>query len=179
MVMEEHGIERSDYIIFLNEMESKLSAYYDVTRDFPLEEKTFDLYAEYRESLESTFIIPMFKIYAYHVFAHILVKKVDNLTKETVEESFEWLKTVGQKHLLKVVSDHYLTVISMVIVAPSIDEKSAAALRKTFLTRAISLRLKGSYDLALIGYDWNKNKVHYAKGAEEIAKSVFSEYFKN
>ena len=176
MVME---INKSDYIIFLNEMEDKLSAYYDVTRDYPIDDETFDLYAEYKESVEDYFIMSMLKVYMYHVFAHILVKKIDNVTKDTVKKYFEWLKTVGKKHLLRIVPDHYLTVIAMVIVAPEIDEESAAAFQNAFLTKSIAFRLKGSYDVALLGYDWSKDKVYYAKGAEEIARSVFSKHFKD
>ena len=179
MIMEENSISKSDYVIFLNDMEDRLSAYYDVTRDYPIGDKTFDLYAEYKESVEDYFIISMLKVYMYHVFAHILVKKIDNLTKETAGDYFNWLKTEGKKHLLRIVPDHYLTVIAMVIITPSIDEETAAVFRNAFLTKSIALRLKGSYDVALLGYDWGRNKIYYAKGAEEIAKSVFSNHFKN
>ncbi len=174
MVME---INRSDYIIFLNEMEDKLSAYYDVTRDYPIDNETFDLYAEYKESVEDYFIISMLKVYMYHVFAHILVKKIDTVTKDTVKKYFDWLNTTGKKHLLKLVPDHYLTVMAMVIVAPEIDEEAASAFQNAYLTKSIAFRLKGSYDVAVLGYDWSKDKVYYAKGAEEIARSVFSKHF--
>ena len=179
MVMEKSEIKKSDYVIFLNDMEDRLSAYYDVTRDYPIEEETLDLYAEYKESVEDYFILSMLKVYMYHVFAHILVKKIDNLTEDTVNEYFKWVKTTAKSHLLRVVPDHYLTVIAMVIVAPSIDEKAAAVFQKAYLTKSIALRIKGSYDIALLGYDWGKDKIYYAKGAEEIAKSVFSKHFKS
>ncbi len=171
-------IKKSDYIIFLNETEDKLRAYYDVARDFPVDDKIFDLYAEYKESVEDYFIMPMLKIYMYHVFAHILFKKEENLTKKTVEEWFEWMKKNGKKHLLKIPQDHYLTVLALVIIAPEINEYAAEAFKKSFLTKSITFRLRGSYDIAILGFDWNNKKVYYPEGAKEIAHSVFPEYVK-
>jgi hypothetical protein len=172
-------IRRSDYVIFLNEMEEKLHAYYDVVRDYPIDNETFDLYAEYKESVEDYFIMSMLKIYMYHVFAHILFKKLDTVSKADVEKWFEWMKTIGKKHLLKIPQDHYLTVMSLVIVAPHIDEEAGEAFKKAFLTKAITFRLRGSYDIALIGYDWNADKLYYAKESDEIVHSIFPEHFKS
>ncbi len=177
-MVKEEKIKRSDYIIFLNEMEDKLRAYYDVARDFPVGDEVFDMYAEYKESVEDYFIMSMLKVYMYHVFAHILFKKFDNLDKNTVEYWFEWMKTEGKKHLLKIPQDHYLTVLALVAIAPEIDEEAAEVFKKTFLTKSITFRLRGSYDVAVLGFDWTHKKVYFPKGAEEIAHSVFPEYVK-
>ena len=172
------GIKRSDFVIFLNETEEKLRAYYDLVRDYPIEDETFDLYAEYKESVEDYFIMSMLKIYMYHVFAHVLFKKLDAVSPVEVNKWFEWMKTAGKKHLLKIPQDHYLTVMALVIIAPHIDEGTAEAFRKAYLTKSIMFRIKGSYDVALIGLDWNENKLYYAKESEEIVHSIFPEYFK-
>ncbi len=177
-MVKEEKIQRSDYVIFLNEMEEKLRAYYDIARDFPVGDEVFDLYAEYKESVEDYFIMSMLKVYMYHVFAHILFKKEDSLTAESVNKWFEWMKTEGKRHLLKIPQDHYLTVLSLILVAPEIDEDTAKAFEKSFLTKSITFRLRGSYDIAILGFDWNSKKVYYPKGAEEIAHSVFPEYVK-
>jgi len=172
-------IKRSDFVIFLNETEEKLRAYYDLVRDYPIEDETFDLYAEYKESVEDYFIMSMLKIYMYHVFAHVLFKKLDAVSPAEVSKWFEWMKTTGKKHLLRIPQDHYLTVMALVIIAPHIDEETAEAFKKAYLTKSIMFRLKGSYDVALIGLDWNENKLYYAKESEEIVHSIFPEYFKS
>ncbi len=177
-MVEDEQIKRSDYVIFLNETEEKLRAYYDIARDFPVGDRVFDLYAEYKESVEDYFIMSMLKVYMYHVFAHILFKKEERLTAESVNDWFEWMKTEGKKHLLKIPQDHYLTVLALVLISPNINEETASAIEKSYLTKSITFRLRGSYDVAVVGFDWNSKKVYYPESAEEIAHSVFPEYVK-
>ncbi|HKM39535.1 MAG TPA: hypothetical protein VJ036_04630 [bacterium] len=164
----------SSWAMYLKTISKRLEANYDL---FPAERiagKTMDLVARFNMRNEKFFLLKKITLYAYENHETVLMKRVDWISAEVVEEFCRYLKA-AMSELVDPSEEHMSSIVTGVLVATEGVVLKARPLIKQFrYSRNFKLLLQGWCDLRLLAVDLAANEVYSNKAGRSVREAYRS-----
>lgn len=155
---------------YIDNLAEKLSAYFDIERDWDFEDLHCDLYARSYIKNEKFFFTKAAKIYGFENHEHCLVKYYHRLGMQELDNFIEVLKRAADK-LVVPDEEHMSSIITGVLV---VNEKPDADVEDTVKRfkyhKGFAFGFKGWMDIRLILVHPQSRQVITNKKAKEVAK---------
>ncbi|MDI6601218.1 MAG: hypothetical protein QME46_05505 [Thermoanaerobacteraceae bacterium] len=153
---------------YLDLLEKKHSVYYDVYRDYELNGRFLDIYAEFHMRNERYVLIDVLDAYETHEYR--LVKYYEDLKLKDVSEFSAWLKDETDI-LIKPHTEHMCTILTGVMVTDRGINRDVEKFIKYYrYTRYFTLGIKGWGEIRLVGVDIASNRVVANRKGREVIK---------
>jgi len=148
---------------YLDLLEKKHSVYYDVYRDYELNGRFLDIYAEFHMRNERYFLIDVLDAYETHEYR--LVKYYENLKLDDAAEFGTWLKEQVEV-LIKPHTEHMCTILTGVMVTDRGINRNVEKFIKDYrYTRYFTFGIKGWGEI-----DIASNRVVANRKGREVIK---------
>lgn len=153
---------------YLDMLEKKHRAYFNVSKNYKIGNMDFDLYAEFHMKSQRYFFITALDAYEVHEYRFIKVFK--DLDIEKIQDYVSWLQS-EIKVLAKPDEQHMSTNITGVaVVETGISDEVARFIKKYKYTKFFTLGLKGWCDIRLLGVDMASYRVVANNKGKEVVK---------
>lgn len=154
---------------YMETLELKYARHFDIEKNIGLFGETVDIYAKHYNVNVRTFITKNDIIDRYVNNEYCFVKGFENITSSEIAAFGEFLKTAAG-NLVKPDKEHMSTYITGVLVAESIEESAAKAIKAYRYSKAYKFYLHGWCDVRFIGVDLGKGMTITNKAGKMVNK---------
>lgn len=127
-------------------------AYFDVERDHEFAGRRFDGYAEFHSSASKYVLVKRAKLWEANSHEYMFITIIEHLDALTLEELVDFM-TSDALDKISLERDHMCSFLTLIIVAETMDEELAAAVRRTRFRKNFLFGFKGWADLRLCVID--------------------------
>lgn len=155
---------------YIDSLAEKLSAYFDIKKDWKMEGLSCDLYARSYIKNEKYFLSKKAKVYSYENHEHCLVKYFPWLGMKELDEFLDDLKHAANK-LVVPHEEHMSSIITGIIVASQRPNADAIERVKGYkYHKSFAFGFRGWADVRLILVHPQSGEVTTNKRGKEVAK---------
>jgi hypothetical protein len=155
---------------YIDKLAEKLSAYFDIEKDWQMENLCCDLYAKSYIKNEKYILTKKAKIYGFENYEHCIVKYFHYVGVKDVDDFTDSLKCAADK-LVTPHDEHMSSIITGVMVtAEKPDRDVANAVKRFKFHKSFAFGLKGWMDIRLILVHPQSGEVITNRKGKEVAK---------
>lgn len=159
-----------DYNTYLCDIEKKLEHYFDIKRDYKINDFRYDLFAEYHLRTERYVLLKKAVIYAMENNEYCLIKYFEELNVSAVKEYIDSLID-SIDILVKPDENHMSSIITGVIVSNCKPEDEIInSIKKFKYHKGFALGFRGWVDIRLILVTMNDGYIVTNKKGKEVSK---------
>ncbi len=146
-------------------------AYFDVSREVQFAGRTFVGYAEFHSEASQYVLVKRAKLWSAHTHEYIFFLGFERLTASDVEDLVSFATTDA---LAKVVPepDHMTSYITLLIVAESVDDDAAKAVRSAKFRKNLKFGLQGWIDLRIAAIDLSDWRIITNRRGSELVATL-------
>ncbi len=155
---------------YIQDIENRLEAYYDIKRPYTYQGVEFDLFAESFVRNEKFLASRKLTIYAFENNEHVFVKKYKNLNDIDLERFTGFLEKATEDYV-NPGDEHMSTVITgLIVVEEEIGRELVRDIKKYKYMKNFAFGFKGWTYIRLLVVDLNKGEVICNKRGREARK---------
>lgn len=155
---------------YIDKLAEKLSAYFDIEKDWQLENLCCDLYARSYIKNEKYILTKKAKIYGFENYEHCIVKYFPSIGVKDIEDFTDCMKCAADK-LVTPHDEHMSSIITGVVVTAEKPGRDVADAVKRFkFHKSFAFGFKGWMDIRLILVHPQSGEVITNKKGKEVAK---------
>lgn len=150
--------------------------YFDVERDHAFAGRTFEGYAEFHSTTSQYVLVKRAKLWEANSHEYLFFTLVNHLDEEGLDELVAFMKIEA---IAKVTlgPDHMSSMLSLVIIADTVDAGIARRVRKTKFRKNFQMGLKGWADLRLCVISLADEAVYANAMGKEMAPTLAANAF--
>lgn len=158
-------MELSTYIDLIQD---RLTAYFDIYRPFEYHEKSFDLYAKSDMRNERYFASKKIKVYAIENKEHVFIQFIKTPSLKVVDDFWETMVKAAEE-LPEPHDEHMSTIINGVLVTPNgVDAEIQRTVEKMKYEKSFLFGLKGWVYIRLAVVDLAAETLVHNKRGKEV-----------
>jgi hypothetical protein len=155
---------------YIDKLAEKLSAYFDIEKEWQLENLCCDLYAKSYVKNEKYFFSKKARVYGFENYEHCIVKYFPRLGMQGLQAFEDDLIRAADK-LIEPHDEHMSSIVTGVMVVAEKPEQGVAEAVKRFkFHKSFSFGFKGWMDIRLILVHPQSGEVITNKKGKEVAK---------
>lgn len=153
---------------YLDLVQDRLAAYFDIYQHYEYHQNTFDLYAKSDMRNERYFASKKIKVYAIENKEHVFVRCVDSPTARVLDDFWQTLVQAAEE-LPEPHEEHMSTIINGVLVTPQgVDVETQKAAEKLKHEKSFLFGLKGWVYIRLVIVDLAAESLVHNKRGKEV-----------
>jgi len=153
---------------YLDLVQNRLTAYFDIHRPFEYHQTSFDLYAKSDIRNERYFASKKIKVYAIENKEHVFMQFVESPSLKTVDDFWETLVKAAEE-LPEPHEEHMSTIINGVLVTPhGVDAETEKTVEKMKHEKSFLFGLKGWVYIRLVVVDLGAETLVHNKRGKEV-----------
>lgn len=158
---------------YLDNIQKKLENSFNISRNFNINNFTYDLYAEYRLRNEKYLMVKKAVVYAFENNEYCLMKYYTEFTIEDYEIITDSLIN-SIESIVNPSNEHMSSIITGVVITEKIQEKNLEYIRKKIeqfkYNKGFAFGFKGWADVRLILVSLNEGLIAANKKGKEVSK---------
>jgi hypothetical protein len=158
-----------EYKAYLDQIEKKLSPYFNIQKDYPYKDMEFDLFAQYFLRNERYMISKKITIYGVENNEYCFIKRFPELDEYKLQQYLNHLE-MAVEDFVKPHEEHMSSMITGVILLPKkCNEALIDKIKKFKFHKNFALGFKGWADIRLIIVFLDEGEVISNKKGKEVA----------
>ena len=159
-----------DYQTYLDNIENKLKAYFDIYRNYSIKGYEYDLFAKYHMKTERYILVKKAVIYAMENNEYCLIKHIDHIDEHKLN-AFTSSLIEAIDELIKLDENHMSSIITGVLVTDNRPSDDVIRQVKKFkYHKGFAFGLRGWVDIRLIMVTMADNYIVTNKKGKEVRK---------
>ncbi|MCT4605721.1 MAG: hypothetical protein N4A64_06385 [Marinisporobacter sp.] len=157
-----------EYTEYIEKIEKKLKAHFDIKRDYLYKDLQIDLYAKYHIRNERYMASKKVPIYGFENNEYCFIKYFDDLTEEKLKNFIEYLK-LSIDDFVHPHAEHMSSVVTGVLVTNNEEDKKISDVARKFkFHKSFAFGFKGWVDIRLVLVYLGKSVVVTNKKGKEV-----------
>ncbi len=155
---------------YIDNLADRLSAYFDIERDWKFESTSCDLYAKSYVKNEKFFFTKKARVYGFENYEHTLVKYYSQLDMQELNDFIEVLKCASDKLVIPHEEHMSSIVTGVMVVGQRPDRDVTHAVNGFKYHKSFMFGFKGWMDIRLILVHPQSGEVVTNKKGKQVAK---------
>lgn len=151
-------------------------AWFDITRDFEYAGHTFPGFAKFHSHGEQYVLVKRAKLWEVDAHELMFFELADHLDGDTLSRLVSFMTTEAVK-MVDAKTNHMTTYLSLVVIADTVDDDIAQAVRATKFRKTYKLGLHGWADLRLAVIDLSRANVMTKAVGKELKAALEANAF--
>ncbi len=158
---------------YLDLIQDRLAAYFDIEKPFEYQRETLDLYAKSDMRNERYFASKKIKVYAIENKEHVFVKHVQSFSHKALDDFWQMLVKAADE-LPEPHEEHMSTIINGVLVTQHpVEPEAQKTIQQMKHEKSFMFGLKGWVYIRLVAVDLHEETLVHNKRGKEV-KELYS-----